>query len=211
MSVVIGVFVAALVPDSIVLVTRALIGWNVAVWLYLALIAHTIRTSTHEHILRHAGEQDEGRIAILFGSILAASASVGSIIALLATSKDVVGLEKAWHLGLAFATILAAWTFVHVSFAMHYAHVYYDTPNDVPDPARAKTGLIFPGVGGPLKEPDYEDFLYFSLTIGVASQTADVTVASKAMRRVVLLQSVMSFFFNAAVLALTINIAASLV
>ena len=44
----------------------------------------------------------------------------------------------------------------------------------------------------------------------MASQTADVSVTQPAMRRLVLLQSVLSFAFNTAVLALTINIAASL-
>lgn len=204
LAAVIGLVVALLMPSTAAGVTRALIGWNVAVWLYLALIARVIFSSTHANIVRHASEQDEGRAVILSGSVLAASVSVGAIVALLATSRNVTGLEQAWHLTLAFATILSAWSFVHVCFAMHYAHIYYDAATP-----RAKKGLVFPGPGE--TQPDYEDFLYFSLTIGVASQTSDVTVTTKAMRRIVLLHSVMSFFFNTAVLALTINIAASLI
>ena len=59
-------------------------------------------------------------------------------------------------------------------------------------------------------EPDYWDFLYFSFTIAVASQTADVSIRSRAMRRAVLGQSLLSFFFNTSILALSINIAAGL-
>ena len=59
-------------------------------------------------------------------------------------------------------------------------------------------------------EPDYSDFLYFSFTIAVASQTSDVTVTTRAMRRLVLLQAVLSFIFNTTILAFSINIAASL-
>lgn len=202
LAVVTGVLVAALIPSTVAGVTRTLIGWNIAIWLYLALLAHVIRNATHDVIARHASEQDEGRRVILSGSVLAASASVGSIVALLATSRNVVGLEQAWHLALAFTTIVSAWIFVHVCFAMHYAHIYYDA-------AQARKGLVFPGANDSL--PDYEDFLYFALTIGMTSQTSDVTVTTKPMRRLVLLHSVMSFFFNTAVLALTINIAASLI
>jgi len=60
-------------------------------------------------------------------------------------------------------------------------------------------------------EPDYWDFMYFSFTIAVASQTADINLSSSSMRRAVLAQSVLSFFFNASILALSINIAASLI
>lgn len=203
LSIVAGMLVAMLIPSAAG-ITRALIGWNVAVGLYLALIAHVIFNAKHDAIMRHSREQDEGRLVILSGSMLAAAASVGAIVALLAASRNVTGLEQAWHLSLAFATILSAWSFVHVCFAMHYAHIYYDASN-----LHGRKGLVFPGHGE--AEPDYEDFLYFSLTIGVASQTSDVTVTTKAMRRIVLLHGVLSFFFNTAVLALTINIAASLI
>jgi uncharacterized membrane protein len=59
-------------------------------------------------------------------------------------------------------------------------------------------------------DPDYWDFAYFSFTIAVAAQTSDVTVATPGMRRVTLAQSVLSYFFNLAVMGLSINIAASL-
>ncbi len=66
---------------------------------------------------------------------------------------------------------------------------------------------MFPGTA----TPDYFDFLYFSYIIGVASQTADVEITAKEMRRVSLAHSILAFFFNSAVLALTINIAAGLI
>jgi len=59
-------------------------------------------------------------------------------------------------------------------------------------------------------EHDYWDFLYFSFTIAVASQTSDVMVCSREARRTALAQSILSFFFNAAVLGLSVNIAAGL-
>jgi uncharacterized membrane protein len=89
-----------------------------------------------------------------------------------------------------------------VAFALHYAHEYYrpDAGSD------AERGLIFPETD----VPDYWDFLYFSTSIGASSQTSDTAIRSRDMRRLVTLHAVISFFFNTAVLALTVNIAASL-
>ena len=59
-------------------------------------------------------------------------------------------------------------------------------------------------------KPDYWDFLHFALIIGVANQTADIAFTSKVMRRTGTLHGVLAFVFNTLVLALTINLAASL-
>jgi uncharacterized membrane protein len=93
-----------------------------------------------------------------------------------------------------------------VLFCFHYAHLYYRSP-------QGRLPLRFPDEDlepGRL-EPNYWDFLYFSFTIAVAVQTSDVTVMSRSMRKLVLGQSVLAFFFNLAILGLSINIAASLV
>jgi uncharacterized membrane protein len=95
-------------------------------------------------------------------------------------------------------TVVGSWLLVGVLFCFHYAHVYYRAPKD-------RLPLRFPDEG---LEPNYWDFLYFSFTIAVAVQTSDVTVMSRTMRKLVLGQSVLSFFFNLLILGLSINIAA---
>ena len=67
-------------------------------------------------------------------------------------------------------------------------------------------GLRFPGE----REPDYRDFLYYAFVIGCAAQTGDVETESSTMRLVSLLHGVVAFAFNTAILALTINVGASL-
>ncbi|MDR3448244.1 MAG: DUF1345 domain-containing protein, partial [Alphaproteobacteria bacterium] len=116
--------------------------------------------------------------------------------------------DKNWHMALAGATIISAWVFIHLTFALHYAHEYFDeTKNEVGETYKLRGGIVFPGT----QDPDYWDFMYFSFIIGVASQTADVSISSKAIRRTSLVHSVLAFFFNSAILALTINIAAGLI
>ena len=72
--------------------------------------------------------------------------------------------------------------------------------------AAGGSGLQFPGGG----DPDYWDFLYFSFTIGAAVQTSDVAITTPRMRRLVLGHTVVSFLFNTTILAIAVNVGASL-
>ena len=108
----------------------------------------------------------------------------------------------ALHLGLTALTVLSSWVFMHLMFAMHYAHDHYRSGRQGHEP-----GLAFPQE--PL--PDYWDFLYFSTVIGTSGQTADVSFTSKTMRRTGMVHCLLAYFYNTTVLALTINIAASLI
>ncbi len=200
---VVGLLVGLLIPQSLGLlpVTRGLLGWNVGICLYLLLCVVMISRSTHEHIRHQARLQDEGQWLILTLVMVAAIASLVAIVAELAAASELHGSAKYAHIGLAVFTIVASWAFTHMMFGLHYAHEYYLAPTN-----GKSVGLQFPGDDA----PDYGDFLYFSYVIGTSGQTADVNITSTAMRRVGLLHCVLAFFFNTTVLALTINIAASL-
>ena len=174
--------------------TRLLIGWNVGVAAYLAFAYYMIAHSDVARIKRRAATQDEGRFAILILTAGAALASLGAILAELGS-----GGRQPPNLALAALTIVLSWALTHTIFALHYAHDFYDRSRSEGD------GLTFPGN----EKPDYWDFVYFSLVIGMTSQVSDVAVACKPIRRTVAAHGVISFFFNAALLALLVNIAAS--
>jgi uncharacterized membrane protein len=146
-------------------------------------------------VRRRAAQLDEDRIAFLVLPALAALASLGAIVAELGAKE---AAHAPAHLALALATIILSWAFTHTIFALHYAHEFYSgaRPED--------GGLAFPGK----QQPDYWDFLYFSLVIGMTSQVSDVAVTAKSVRRTVAAHGVLSFFFNATLLALMVNIAA---
>jgi uncharacterized membrane protein len=110
------------------------------------------------------------------------------------------GTRAPVQLALATLTIVLSWAFTHTMFGLHYAHEYYDED-------RGKGGgLEFPGKEAP---HDYWDFFYFSFVIGMCAQVSDITVSDQSIRRTVFAHSIISFVFNAALLALTVNIAAS--
>ena len=182
-------------------VSRGLLGWNVAVWLYLALLAWTMARADHHHLRRVADSQAESAGTVLALVSMAAIVSLLGTVLELGAAKQIPGTVALPHVALALVTVLGSWLLVPTVFALTYASRYYRS--------RPPGGLQFPGADAAFT-PGYGDFLYFSITIAVACQTADVSVNQPAMRRLVLTQSMLAFAFNTAILALTINIAASL-
>ena len=181
--------------------TRVLLCWNAAVALYLVMALWVMARSNVENMRQRAYRQDEGQKTILLLTIGAVLASLVAIVAELSTIKALNSSDKLLHIALSGATVASSWVFMHLMFAMHYAHDYYLNGRRGREP-----GLTFPQEPA----PDYWDFLYFSAVIGTSGQTADVSFTSKAMRRTGLVHCVLAYFYNTTVLALTINIAASL-
>lgn len=196
----VGLAIAALsLAFNIRPLARVLTGWDVALIVYLVLTFVMMWRTDIASIRKRASAQDEGARAILLLSIIATFASLVAVLfALEGIKKNGAGLA----VGLAIATILLSWTFVHTIFTFHYAHEYYSERHD-----GKIGGLIFPSDD----RPDYRDFLYFSLVIGMTSQVSDVQVTSKVLRRMAAMHGVLSFFFNLVVLALTVNMVANLI
>jgi uncharacterized membrane protein len=195
-SVLFGLAVIALLP-AVRFATRLLVGWDAGVALYLALVYHLVAVSQVSYIRLRARVKDEGKTAILVLTATAALASLAAIVAELGSSST--GGRSPAHLILATVTIVMSWAFTHTIFALHYAHDFYQ------EEGGKGGGLAFPGG----EEPDYWDFVYFSFVIGMTSQVSDVAIISKTMRRTAAAHGIVSFVFNAALLALTVNIAAS--
>ena len=186
-------------PAEFRLATRLLAGWDVGTFLYLILACHLMAGSQVGQIRERAAMEDEGQVGILVLTSAAALASIGAIIAELGTSAMNGSVRQPRQLVLALVTILLSWAFTHTIFALHYAHEFYS------ENGGRGGGLTFPGSD----EPDYWDFVYFSFVIGMTAQVSDVAVACRPIRRTVTAHGVISFIFNTALLALTVNIAAS--
>lgn len=196
LATILGVVIFLLLPPDWRLINRILTSWDIGIALYLLLALElTMRTDTN-HIRKRCHFYDEGRIAIPVLTVIAALASMGAIFLQL-TSAPVH--HRFLDLLFAMGTILLSWSFIQVMFAFHYAHEFYAEHRG------AAGGLGFPGKD----PPDYWDFLYFAFVIGMTSQVSDVTVRSRLMRRTVLAHGLLSFVFNFALLALTVNLAAS--
>ncbi|MET0349696.1 MAG: DUF1345 domain-containing protein [Rhizobacter sp.] len=197
----VGVAMALLIPGVDDPVSRALVGWNVAAWLYLAQVAWAMFHADHAHVKRVAEAQAESIVVVLFIVIAGAVASLGGTVLQMADAKGHDTGEALGRVAMAVVTVIGSWLLVPTLFTLAYASRFHDRDEG--------GGLGFPEGKG--YQPHYADFLYVAFTIAVASQTSDVLISNAAMRRLVLMQSVVSFGFNTAVLAFTINLAAGMV
>ena len=193
-AMVLGVAAFLLLPTSIRPVTRVLIGWDVFVALYLVLVYVMFWRSGSRNVRRNAVLQDDGRFLILVFTALGAFASIAAIV------FELGATHRGPQLWLATITIALSWATVHTAFALHYAHDYYR--------GAKPGGLQFPS-GDQHDHADYWDFVYFSFVIGMTAQVSDVGITDKTIRRTATVHGIISFIYNTALLALTVNIAAS--
>lgn len=205
-----------LLPRSLSVSVRETLAWNSAALVYLGFALRTMTDCTAGVIATRARRIDDSRTVILAIVLLAIASSFLSIAGLINEAKEASRQVKLWYLALASLTIVVSWAVTQVVFTLHYAHEYYRPSDFAPagapgvsgsEPGDAGRPLDFPGESN----PDYWDFLYFATSIGATSQTSDVAIRGRALRRLVTVHAVVSFFFNATVLALTINLAASLI
>ena len=199
-SALIGGVSAFFLPNTMDWITRALTGWNVAVWCFLAIMLRVVMTSDSDKVNEKADREDENAGVVLVLLVIASVFSLTAIFVELGQLADAKGAEQAGRYVLTVLTLIGSWLLVGVLFCFHYAHKYYrcegeDKPLKFPDEE---------------SKPDYWDFMYFAFTISVAVQTSDVQVMNSNMRKLVLGHSVLNFFFNLVILGLSINIAAGL-
>ena len=168
---------------------------------FLVLSALMVRGSDAASLRARADQNDEGMKVIV---PLAAGAVLTSLAAILLTIQDPHSGATLRPL-MALISVPLGWLMIHSMMAFHYASLWYAPDQDGP-PAR---GLGFPGLAEG-QDAQLWDFLYYSFTIGLASQTADVSALTTRMRRITLLHSVFAFYYNTVVLALAVNAAASL-
>lgn len=167
-----------------------MLAFDAAAIVFLLSAPSLLRQGSAEQMRATAKRSDANRAELL---ALAVIATLAVLVAVAAEIQQPGGADRF----LVLTTLALAWSFVNVVFAMHYAHIYY-LPGEKGDGG----GLDFPGDD----MPDYTDFLYFSVTLGMTFQTSDVAITSRAMRRVATSQSIAAFVFNLGVIAFTINV-----
>ena len=178
--------------------SKLLVAWNAGTWTYLILMWGLMIFTPKELFSRIAKENDE-RPSIILGVV--ALSTLSSLIAMLVILEG--NPIKTWQdYSLMISTILGSWLLLGTVYTLHYASMFYQHTGSAP--------IVFPEQAENF-QPDYWDFIYAAFIIGTSAQTADVSFTTRHSRRVALIHSVTSFFFNTTILALTINIAASVI
>jgi uncharacterized membrane protein len=181
-----------------------LVGWNIAAAAYLVTTLHIILRATEAQVRARAAIEDETPWVTTTIVLSAIAAGLAATVAAMHESKSSAATAHAWAAALSVSTLALGWLAVQAIFTLHYAHRYFagDDGDGGSDP-----GVLFPGQ----PPTSYHDFLYMALCIGVSGQVSDFSITTTAFRRLVTVHAGLAFFFNTAVLALGINILASII
>lgn len=189
-----------LLPAHWEAITRLLVSWNVGVLMFLMLVFRLMTSLSAAEICDRYQEEDETAPVILIISVIAAILAMVSIVAFLSMFGQVGQTERSMRIALAAFTVIDAWLLIPTMFTLHYTDMFYSA-------APEARPLRFPDT----QTPAFWDFAYFSFTIAAACQTADVSTAQGAIRKVLIVHSILSFLFNASILGFAINVTAGLI
>jgi uncharacterized membrane protein len=180
-------------------------GFDIAALLFILSLIGLLRDHTPETMMAHAQANDTRRLAVLVITSMVMVVIVTAVTVELPDARKDQGLMHVVSLVLVLISLLLAWLFSNLVWMLHYAHMYYRDTADI-------GGLHFPtpkqGEDDCDHCPDYWDFIYFSLTMGMAFATSDVEIERADIRRIAVIHSAVAFFYNLVVLAFTINVTA---
>jgi uncharacterized membrane protein len=198
-----GIVAYLLLPATNSTPTRGILAWDFGCLVFLTLAAQMFTSERRSSMADDAARQEEGEWTIFGLSVGAVGASIAGIISIYSDTKGVSPDSRAWHIGLVALTLLLTFLMTHTLFALRYAHEYYAIAEPGGDP---DGGLNFPED----RVPDYWDFFYFALVLGMTFQVSDVQITSTKLRRLATAHALLSFVYNTAFIALTVNLGASL-
>ncbi|TIU13895.1 MAG: DUF1345 domain-containing protein [Mesorhizobium sp.] len=180
-------------------------GANLFFAAYTLLVLVAMPRLTVRYLSKNARATDLPVLLIFAVTLLVVGLAIGSLFQLINQKAAAHPLEVLF----AMLSIPLGWFTIHAMAALHYAHVYWMDGDEIDEKTRKKNpvgGLDFPGG----KRPEGWDFLYFATVIGMTAQTADTGITTSRMRQVVLVHSILSFFFNTVIVAAAVNLAVSL-
>lgn len=181
---------------------RAVVAYDAAACVYLALAWHMILNCTAGQTRERAAMDDPGRAAVFLIVLASGVAIVISALVVLRAGTTLAITATETLLGLTVSAAFLSWALTHTAFALHYAHLYYGGAARNGDTSSTSEGLLFPGSG----DPSDLDFAYVAFTVGMTFQVSDVQVTSDGFRRAILGQSVLAFVYNTVIVALVLNL-----
>jgi uncharacterized membrane protein len=174
-----------------------LIGWDVAVVIYLVWVWAAVWRLDPETTARLARREDPSDAVAELVVLAAGTAQLGAVGFALLRAGRATGSMKAYLITVGLFSVVLSWTIVHTVFMLRYARAYYSEPTG---------GVEF----NEAEPPTYLDFSYLSFTMGMTYQVSDTDITSKPVRRIALQHALLSYLFGAVLLAIAINVVAAL-
>lgn len=201
-SLIAGIVTAALTVPFIGVAAGLLAGWGALSLVSVTWLLIGIWSMDAEATRAHATAEDPGRTVARFIAIAGSVISLGAVAVVIVQARSTSGFDAVLLAGIAVASIVCSWALIQANYLVHYARVYYEEgPN-----GEIRRGIDF----NQSEDPQYTDFAYFSVGLGMTYQVADTDVTHNAVRRVVIAQTLLAYLFGAGILATVINLIAGL-
>jgi uncharacterized membrane protein len=192
-----GIAAAALaLGDGASWSVAALFASDVAALVFVVWVWVTVAGADAEATSRIARAEDASRTAAEAVLVSAGAASLVAVAFTLGQAGHTGAPGRGLLTALALGSVALAWTSVHTVFVLRYARLYYSPPEG---------GIDFHD-----ETPDYRDFAYLGLTIGMTFQVSDTDLTGKRVRRVALHHALLSYVFGTGILAITVSSVAAL-
>ena len=197
LSIVAGLVVGAAVVPVLGITAGILSGWGLfavvnALWVLL-LIWPMDAAATEAHATLEAPGRRVARLISIVGSLV----SLGAVLAVIFEAQRAPEPEKYILAGIAVVSVAASWVLIQLEYVLRYARLYYT------DPAG---GIDF----NQQEPPEYTDFVYVSVGLGMTYQVSDTNISGNSIRRVVIAQTTLGYLFGTVILASIINLVVGL-
>jgi uncharacterized membrane protein len=178
-------------------VASILLGWDVAVVIYLVWTGASVWNLNPGRTAQLANREDPSTPVAELVVLLAGTAMLAAVGFALVKAGQTSGVLKAYLVTIGLLSVVLSWAVVHTIFGLRYARAYYAEPVG---------GIEF----NEAEPPNYVDFAYYSFTVGMTFQVADTNITARAVRRTTLHHALLSYLFGAVLLGIVINVVATL-
>ncbi|SFR67041.1 Uncharacterized membrane protein [Microbacterium azadirachtae] len=144
----------------------------------------------------HATEEDPGRRIARLIAVTGSFVSIAAVLVVVLQARHAHGWTQFALAGIAVLSVAASWGLIQTDYMLRYAKLYYD----------GSRGISF----NQDEDPQYTDFAYFSVGLGMTYQVADTNVTRNAIRRIVIAQTTIAYVFGALILGTIINLVTGL-
>ncbi|MBS1697307.1 MAG: DUF1345 domain-containing protein [Actinobacteria bacterium] len=144
----------------------------------------------------HATEEDPGRRLARLIAVIASFVSIAAVLVVVLQARHATGWTQFALAGIAVLSVAASWGLIQTDYMLRYAKLYYD----------GSGGILF----NQDEDPQYTDFAYFSVGLGMTYQVADTNVTRNLIRRIVIAQTTIAYVFGALILGTIINLVTGL-
>ncbi|GAA4491023.1 DUF1345 domain-containing protein [Microbacterium panaciterrae] len=195
-SAVIGVVTGFVVTPFLGLAAGILAGWGALALVSVVWVLLVVWPMDAAKTRAHATEEDPGRGAARVIAVTGSFVSIAAVLVVVLQARHATGWTQFALAGIAVLSVAASWGLIQTDYLLRYAKLYYD----------GSGGIIF----NQDEDPEYTDFAYFSVGLGMTYQVADTNVTRNAIRRIVIAQTTIAYVFGALILGTIINLVTGL-